>query len=55
MTPEELEYYDITMVPFIDFIDGETFLDKVEIEQEEFLKRMNHSKKELPKKLHNQP
>lgn len=48
MTPEELEFYDITMVPLSIFIDGETFLDKVEIEQEEFLKRMNQSK-ELPK------
>ncbi|MGE6376368.1 DegV family protein [Peribacillus muralis] len=48
MTQEELEYYDITMVPLSISIDGETFLDKVEIEQEEFLKRMNRSK-ELPK------
>ena len=48
MTPEELKFYDITMVPLSIFIDGETFLDKVEIEQEEFLKRMNQSK-ELPK------
>jgi DegV family protein with EDD domain len=48
MTPEELNYYDITMVPLSIFIDGETFLDKVEIEQEEFLKRMKQSE-ELPK------
>ena len=48
MTPEELENYDITMVPLSIYIDGETFLDKVEIEQEEFLIRMNLSK-ELPK------
>ncbi|MCK1991147.1 DegV family protein [Peribacillus muralis] len=48
MTPEELEYYDITMVPLSISIDGETFLDKVEIEQVEFLQRMNQAK-ELPK------
>ena len=48
MTPEEFEHYGITMVPLSIYIDGETFLDKVEIEQEEFLRRMNQSK-ELPK------
>ncbi|MFJ7745879.1 DegV family protein [Peribacillus sp. NPDC097295] len=48
MTPEEFEHYGITMVPLSIYIDGETFLDKVEIEQEEFLRRMNRSK-ELPK------
>lgn len=48
MTPEELKYYGITMVPLSIYIDGETFLDKVEIEQEEFLRRMNQAE-ELPK------
>lgn len=48
MTPEELKHYGITMVPLAIYIDGETFLDKVEIEQEEFLRRMNQAK-ELPK------
>lgn len=48
MSAKELEKYGIHMVPLTIYVDGETFLDKVEIEQEEFLKKMNRSK-ELPK------
>ncbi|OIK12422.1 DegV family protein [Bacillus sp. MUM 13] len=48
MTPEEFEKYGITMIPLSICIDGETFLDKIEIEQEEFLKRMKNAK-DLPK------
>ncbi|USK58483.1 DegV family protein [Peribacillus asahii] len=48
MTLEELEKYEITMVPLSISIDGETFLDKVEIGSNEFLARMRKSK-ELPK------
>ncbi|SFC76272.1 EDD domain protein, DegV family [Bacillus sp. OV322] len=48
MTPEEFEKYGITMIPLSICIDGETFLDKIEIEQEEFLTRMRNAK-DLPK------
>ncbi|RFU65450.1 DegV family protein [Peribacillus glennii] len=48
MSKEELEMYDIEMIPLSISIDGEVFLDKVEIGTEEFLERMRNSK-ELPK------
>ncbi|WP_110927780.1 DegV family protein [Bacillus massiliglaciei] len=48
MTKEELDFYDIKMVPLSIAIDGETYLDKIEIDQEEFLNKMKHSA-ELPK------
>jgi DegV family protein with EDD domain len=48
MAAEELKTYGIEMIPLSISIDGEVFLDKIEIEQDEFLNRMRHSK-ELPK------
>lgn len=48
MTPQELEKYDIVMVPLSISINDEVFLDKIEIEQDEFLRRMRNAK-ELPK------
>lgn len=48
MSAEELKMYDIEMIPLSISIDGEVFLDKIEIGNDEFLERMRHSK-ELPK------
>ena len=48
MSIEEFKKYNITMVPLSLTIDGQSFLDKVEITQDEFIERM-HSSKELPK------
>ncbi|PLS16256.1 fatty acid-binding protein DegV [Bacillus sp. M6-12] len=48
MSEEELGKYGITMVPLSITIDGETFLDKVEISPENFLGRMKNAN-ELPK------
>ncbi|MEK3797447.1 DegV family protein [Peribacillus sp. FSL H8-0477] len=48
MTPQELEKYDVEMVPLSISINDEVFLDKIEIEQDEFLQKMRKSK-ELPK------
>ncbi|MFD0051953.1 DegV family protein [Actinomycetes bacterium NPDC127524] len=48
MTQAEFEKYGIIMIPLSICIDGETFLDKIEIEQEEFLTRMRNAK-DLPK------
>lgn len=48
MSAEELTMYDIEMIPLSISIDGEVFLDKIEIGTEEFLERMRNSK-ELPK------
>lgn len=48
MTPEELKKYGVEMVPLSISINDEVFLDKIEIEQDEFLQRMRKSK-ELPK------
>lgn len=48
MSAEELKKYDIKMIPLSISIDGEVFLDKIEIGTDEFLERMRNSK-ELPK------
>ncbi|PLT34955.1 DegV family protein [Bacillus sp. V5-8f] len=48
MSTEELEMYGVEMIPLSISIDGEVFLDKIEIGNEEFLERMRNSK-ELPK------
>jgi len=48
MTPEEFKKYGVEMVPLSISINDEVFLDKIEIEQDEFLQRMRKSK-ELPK------
>lgn len=48
MSAEELERYGVEMVPLSISIDGETYLDKIEIEQDDFLEKMRRSK-ELPK------
>ncbi|WP_409301225.1 DegV family protein [Peribacillus sp. SCS-155] len=48
MSFEELEKYEIEMIPLSISIDDEVFLDKVEIDGEEFLRRMKNSR-ELPK------
>ncbi|WP_046173655.1 DegV family protein [Domibacillus indicus] len=48
MTSEELQKKGITMVPLTVLVDGETYLDSVEISPEEFLVKMANSK-EIPK------
>ncbi|RFU66466.1 DegV family protein [Peribacillus saganii] len=48
MSAEELEEYGVTMVPLSITIDGETFLDKVDMFPEEFITRMK-SASDLPK------
>ena len=48
LTPEEIDKYDITVVPLTITIDGETYTDGVDISREEFVKKMDASK-ELPK------
>ncbi|MDE7050943.1 MAG: DegV family protein [Lactobacillus sp.] len=48
LTPEEIDKYDITVVPLTITIDGQTYTDGVDISREEFVKKMDESK-ELPK------
>ncbi|KMY50488.1 DegV family protein [Peribacillus loiseleuriae] len=48
MTQEEIKRYGIEMVPLSVSIDDMIYLDKIEIEQEEFLIKMKNAK-ELPK------
>lgn len=48
LTTEEIEKYDITVVPLTITIDGETYTDGVDITRSEFVEKMLHSK-ELPK------
>lgn len=48
MAIEEFEKYNITMVPLLISIDGQTYLDQMELKENEFLERMRFSK-ELPK------
>lgn len=48
MAIEEFEKYNITMVPLSISIDGQTYLDQIELKENEFLERMRNSK-ELPK------
>lgn len=44
LTPEEIDKYDITVVPLTITIDGETYTDGVDISREEFVKRWMHQK-----------
>jgi DegV family protein with EDD domain len=48
MSAEELRKYEIEMIPLSISIDNEVYLDKVEIEPDEFLVKMKQAK-ELPK------
>lgn len=48
LTTEEIEKYDITVVPLTITIDGETYTDGVDITRSEFVEKMLHSE-ELPK------
>ncbi len=48
LTPEEIDKYNITVVPLTITIDGQTYTDGVDISREEFVKKMDESK-ELPK------
>lgn len=48
LTPEEIEKYDITVVPLSISIDGKTYIDGVDISRRDFVEKMNHSE-ELPK------
>lgn len=48
LTPEEIDKYNITVVPLTITIDGQTYTDNVDITREEFVKKMDSSKN-LPK------
>lgn len=48
LSPQEVEKYNITVIPLTITIDGETYVDGVEISRSEFVKKMDASK-ELPK------
>lgn len=48
LTPEEIDKYDITVVPLTITIDGKTYTDGIDISREEFVKKMDESE-ELPK------
>lgn len=48
LTSQEIEKYDITVVPLTITIDGETYTDGVDITRSEFVEKMLHSQ-ELPK------
>lgn len=48
LTPEEIEKYDITVVPLSVTVGGNTYLDGIEISRQEFVKKMSESA-ELPK------
>ncbi len=48
LTPEEIDKYNITVVPLTITIDGQTYTDGVDISRKEFVKKMDESK-ELPK------
>lgn len=48
LTPQELEELEVVMVPLSITIDGETYLDKIEISNKEFMGKMKNSA-ELPK------
>ncbi|WP_304682157.1 DegV family protein [Lactobacillus taiwanensis] len=48
LTPEEIDKYNITVVPLTITIDGQTYTDGIDISREEFVKKMDESK-ELPK------
>lgn len=48
LTKEEVEKYDITVVPLTITIDGKNYVDGVDISRADFVKKMNEAK-ELPK------
>ncbi|WP_110112255.1 DegV family protein [Bacillus sp. CGMCC 1.16541] len=48
LTQEEIDQYDIEVVPLSIFIDNETYLDRVDITPLQFIEKMKQSK-ELPK------
>ncbi|OKL37911.1 DegV family protein [Domibacillus mangrovi] len=48
MTSAELTQLNITMVPLTVLVDGQTYLDNVDLSAEEFLEKMAHTK-EIPK------
>lgn len=48
LTPEEVEKYDITVVPLTITIDGKSYVDGVDITRSDFVKKMNEAK-DLPK------
>ncbi|RMC50237.1 DegV family protein [Lactobacillus sp. ESL0263] len=48
LTPEEIEKYNITVVPLSVTVGGNTYLDGIEISRQEFVKKMSESA-ELPK------
>lgn len=47
LTKEEIEKYDITVVPLSITIDGKTYVDGVDISRRDFVQKMNEAK-ELP-------
>lgn len=48
LTPEEVKKYDITVVPLNITIDGQNYVDGVDISRSDFVKKMNEAQ-ELPK------
>ena len=48
LTTEEIEKYDITVVPLSISINGKTYIDGVDISRRDFVEKMNESV-ELPK------
>ena len=48
LTDEIVKKYDITIVPLTLTIDGESFIDRVEISPKQFMEKMQKAK-ELPK------
>ena len=48
LTPEEIDKYDITVVPLTITIDAKTYTDDTDMSLQEFVKKMDASE-ELPK------
>ena len=48
LTPEEVEKYDITVVPLTITIDGKSYVDGIDITRSDFVKKMNEAES-LPK------
>ena len=48
LTQEEVEKYDITVVPLTITIDGESYIDGIDISRSDFVKKMNEAEN-LPK------
>lgn len=48
LTKEEIEKYDITVVPLTITIDGKSYVDGVDITRSDFVKKMNEAEN-LPK------